>query len=227
MLSVILLIFLVDRSFAIYKVINSKSSAVAFKYNDGVQGESGLHECQLDEVCSAVHKRFWMPTLSERFCRCSNGIECPWQWDKNPDNVSMTLNNRSHLKFCTTKKTTCTHKQLAVTVYGKGNSSNAYLVPHNVTVNCLCPKTHYWKLQKYSYEENDNIIQVFRCVKQRMCERFEFCGNVRSDLYSVYYQCTCPWGHLCIYKDKMLDNVQELLYSGPAYRAYCYPFPKQ
>ncbi|XP_015608338.1 uncharacterized protein LOC107274090 isoform X2 [Cephus cinctus] len=165
MLSVILLIFLVDRSFAIYKVINSKSSAVAFKYNDGVQGESGLHECQLDEVCSAVHKRFWMPTLSERFCRCSNGIECPWQWDKNPDNVSMTLNNRSHLKFCTTKKTTCTHKQLAVTVYGKGNSSNAYLVPHNVTVNCLCPKTHYWKLQKYSYEENDNIIQVFRCVK--------------------------------------------------------------
>lgn len=59
---------------------------------------------------------------------------------------------------------TCTRKQKAVVVYGKGDTGNNYVIPHNVTVKCVCPQTHYWKLQKYTYEEDD-LVQVFRCVK--------------------------------------------------------------
>lgn len=56
------------------------------------------------------------------------------------------------------------HKQEAVIVHGEGDTSNRYIIPYNATVNCKCPQTHYWKLQKYTYEEY-GLVQVFRCVK--------------------------------------------------------------
>lgn len=49
-------------------------------------------------------------------------------------------------------------------MHGEGDTSNSYIIPYNVTVNCKCPQTHYWKLQKYTYEEH-GLVQVFRCVK--------------------------------------------------------------
>lgn len=58
----------------------------------------------------------------------------------------------------------CTHRQKAVIVYGESDLSNTYIIPYNATINCICPQTHYWKLQKYTYEE-DGLIQVFKCVK--------------------------------------------------------------
>lgn len=53
-----------------------------------------------------------------------------------------------------------------------------------------------------------------------MCNTYEFCGHIRSDLYSTYYRCTCPENHLCIFQDRNKENVQELLYSGSAYKGY-------
>jgi len=137
-----------------------------------------------------IHDRFWMPGLAERLCHCSNGRECPWQWTKTLDNSTLSLNNRSVLKvssdverctvfdrflivtflsqFCThslAELETCAHRQEAVIVYGETDTSNSYVIPYNVTVNCACPQTHYWKLQKYTYEENGDFVQVFRCVR--------------------------------------------------------------
>ncbi|XP_024886401.1 uncharacterized protein LOC112463925 isoform X2 [Temnothorax curvispinosus] len=166
-----------------------------------------------------------MPGLTERLCHCPNGRECPWQWTKTFDNSTIFLNNRSILKFCTQlmELETCAYKQEAVVVHGEGDTNNSYIIPYNVTISCICPQTHYWKLQKYTYEEH-GLVQIFRCVKKRMCESLEFCGYIRSDLYSTYYRCTCPEKHLCVFKNKTQVNVQELLYSGPAYMAYCYRY---
>ncbi|GAB1866859.1 hypothetical protein CAJAP_07938 [Camponotus japonicus] len=165
-----------------------------------------------------------MSSLTERLCRCPHGQECPWQWTKIIDNSSLSLNNKSILKFCTQimeELEICAHRQEAVIVSGESDLSNNYIIPYNVTVNCICPQTHYWKLQKYTYEEY-GLIQVFKCVKKRRCETLDFCGYIRSDLYSTYYRCTCPEKHICIFKDQTQVNIQELLYSGPAYMAYCH-----
>lgn len=58
----------------------------------------------------------------------------------------------------------CAHRQEAMMVYGESDTSNNYIIPYNVTINCICPQTHYWKLQKYTYEEH-GLIQIFKCVK--------------------------------------------------------------
>lgn len=67
-------------------------------------------------------------------------------------------------------------------------------------------------------------MQICFLMQKRMCESLEFCGYARTDLYSTYYRCTCPEKHLCIFKNKIQVNIQELLYSGPAYMAYCYRY---
>ncbi|XP_078040353.1 U-scoloptoxin(11)-Sm7a-like [Augochlora pura] len=220
------LLHLTIRCFSYYVIINSKSSNVTFKYMDGIDGESDLHHCAINEACNVIHNRFWMSSLTERLCRCPNGKECPWQWNFQLGNSSQLLNNKSRMEFCNpiTNMDVCTHKEEAAYVYGKSDSTNSYLIPYNITLNCVCLKSHYWRLQKYTYHDDDLITQTFRCVKKRKCERDEFCGHIRSDLYSTYYKCSCPEKHLCIFKNRTTENVQELLYSGPAYRAYCLLF---
>ncbi|RLU16277.1 hypothetical protein DMN91_012037 [Ooceraea biroi] len=223
-----LLVCTVGASVGVYTTISSKANNVTFKYTNGVEGESDLHHCAPHEVCNVVHDRFWMPSLTERLCHCANGRECPWQWTKTLDNSTVSLNNRSVLKVHqryrdakVAELETCAHRQEAATVHGEGDTSNNYIIPYNVTVNCACPQTHYWKLQRYTYAES-GLVQVFKCVRKRMCEALEFCGYIRADLYSTYYRCTCPERHFCIFKNTIRVNVQELLYSGPAYMAYCY-----
>lgn len=66
-----------------------------------------------------------------------------------------------------------------------------------------------------------NNLNVF-LLQQWLCETEDFCGYARTDLFSIYYRCTCPSGNLCIFKNKTVFDVQELLYTGPAYKAYCY-----
>ncbi|KAG7205383.1 hypothetical protein KM043_007378 [Ampulex compressa] len=227
MLAPIYLLMLIARgSFGVYTIINSKPNNVTFRYLDGVNGESDLHLCQYNEVCNVVHDRFWMPNLIERLCRCPSGKECPFQWVTKTENSSMMLNNKSVLKFCrsTREMDMCKYKEKAAIVHGAGDRRNSYILPHNVTINCVCPQTHYWKLQKYRYEKDDVIVQEFKCAKQNTCQTLDFCGYIRSDLYSTYYKCTCPQKHLCVFQNRSQENVQELLYSGPAYKAYCYPY---
>ncbi|XP_076634665.1 uncharacterized protein LOC143348392 [Colletes latitarsis] len=93
-------------------------------------GESDLHECEINEACNVIHNRFWVSSLTERLCRCSNGKEC------------------------------------------------------------LCFK--------------------------------RICNTHDTDVH----RCTSPENYLCIYKNRSMENVQELLYSGPAYKAYYLPFKK-
>ncbi|XP_076685069.1 kappa-scoloptoxin(11)-Ssd1b-like [Andrena cerasifolii] len=220
------LLFTVTRCLGYYTVISSKLNNITLKYYDGINGESDLHECKINEACNVIHNRFWVSSLTERLCRCPKGKECPWQWTKELRNSSLPLNNKSHMEFCApvTGIDACTYEKEAIKVYGKSDRNNSYLILHNVTVSCVCPESHYWQLQKYTYEENDLITQTFKCIKKRMCYTYEFCGHIRSDLYSTYYRCTCPENHLCIFRDRSAENVQELLYSGPAYKAYCLPF---
>lgn len=59
---------------------------------------------------------------------------------------------------------TCEHKQKAAIVHGESDASNNYIIPYNVTINCICPQTHYWKLKRYTYEEH-GLVQVFKCAK--------------------------------------------------------------
>lgn len=220
----ILLLF-ISQVLAAYTIIRSKPNNVTFRYADGIEGESDLHKCGVFEACNIVHNRFWSSNLIERLCLCANRKECPWQWSQ-VENSSMILNNRSVMKFCTPIDDTdaCIHTKVAAIIYGRGDPSNSYLIPYNATITCNCPASHYWRLQKYTYKRDGTILQEFKCVKKRMCEANEFCGNVRADLYSVYYKCTCPENHLCIFKNRTQENVQELLYVGPAYKAYCYAF---
>ncbi|CAL7943194.1 unnamed protein product [Xylocopa violacea] len=224
--SIYFILFIICGCSSSYVIIKTKSTNVTFKYSDDIKGESDLHECQTNEVCNVIHDRFWVSSLTERLCRCSNGKECPWQWTRELGSSSVSLNNKSHMEFCTPIKnlSMCTKKEEAIQVSGKSDRNNSYLIPHTVTLNCVCPQSHYWRLQKYDYKVNDFITQTFKCVKKRRCDTREFCGHIRADLYSTYYRCTCPENHLCIFEDRNRENVQELLYSGPVYKGYCVPF---
>ncbi|XP_076247398.1 uncharacterized protein LOC143187204 [Calliopsis andreniformis] len=220
------ILFVITRCCGLYIIIGSKLSNVTFKYLDDINGESDLHECEINEACNVIHNRFWVSSLTERLCRCPNGKECPWQWTKELRSSSQLLNNKSRMEFCApiTQMDVCTYKSEAIKVHGKSDTNNSYLIPYNVTLSCDCPESHYWRLQRYTYEENNLITQVFKCVKKRRCDVNDFCGHIRFDLYSIYSRCTCPQNHLCIFKDRNMENVQELLYSGPAYKAYCLSF---
>ena len=71
------------------------------------------------------------------------------------------------LQFCVpiTELNICEYNQEAINVYGKSDRNNSYLIPYNVTLKCNCPESHYWRLQKYTYLEDDFITQTFKCVK--------------------------------------------------------------
>ncbi|XP_063981839.1 kappa-scoloptoxin(11)-Ssd1b-like [Diachasmimorpha longicaudata] len=206
-----------------YTRIKSKPRNVFFKYREGVAGEKTLPKCRPHDACNILYKRFWTDDIVERLCKCPSGDECPWTDEF--DNHTMSINNRSFLKFCEplNHKNICKPRKTAAVVRGEVNENHQNLTAHRVRVNCYCPNTHFWHVQKYDY--NDNIVyQHFRCSKQRMCWSYEFCGLVRNDLYSTYYRCSCPTGNLCINRDKELETVQEFLYSGDAINAYCHPW---
>lgn len=59
----------------------------------------------------------------------------------------------------------CKYNQEAIEVYGKSDRNNSYLTPYNVTLNCNCPKSHYWRIQKYTYGKSNFITQTFKCIK--------------------------------------------------------------
>ncbi|XP_044013268.1 kappa-scoloptoxin(11)-Ss1a-like [Aphidius gifuensis] len=206
-----------------YTRISSKPSDIVFQYRDGAPGEKSLDECKKNEACSVIYKRFWMPNLSQRLCRCYDGIECPWS-TKN-DNQSMSLNNRSLLKFCEpiNHKKTCKSHQIAAIVNGIIDDEQTNIIVESVKIDCSCPKSHYWKISEYSYIDN-KLYQVFKCAKQRKCLSYEFCGFVRADFYSIYYRCLCPAGNICITKYEKSENIQELMYLGEGYEAFCEPW---
>ncbi|XP_043274183.1 U-scoloptoxin(11)-Ssd3a-like [Venturia canescens] len=207
-----------------YTKITSKPNNIVFKFPEEATSERKLEECAQHQACNIVHERFWLPRLVERICRCPDGFECPWS--KASKNYSMMLNNRSVIKFCESPKDmkTCSRKETAAVVHGRIKEDHSEIMPRRIQVSCKCPRSHYWWLQKYTFDDDGSVAQSFRCQKQTMCDRNEFCGYVRADIFSVYYRCACPERHLCITKDRKRENVNEFLYSGPAYKAYCVPW---
>ncbi|XP_051155975.1 kappa-scoloptoxin(11)-Ssd1b-like [Leptopilina boulardi] len=216
-------------------VIKSKDSTVVFAYRPGIEGESGLGICEPNEACNIVHNRFWLPTLTERLCRCTEGRECPWNWNyiktsNRSSDSSIIINNRSVLQFCSPTNLKnmkiCSSKESAITFLGESNHNNSLQYPLSIKANCKCRNPFFWILQKAKYIENKSVLQVYKCATQWMCDPLEFCGHVRTDLFSIYYRCTCPEKHWCIFqtnKQEAENYVHELAYTGTAFKAYCIP----
>lgn len=59
----------------------------------------------------------------------------------------------------------CKQKQTSVMISGKGNANHTYMIPHKVLTMCICPSTHFWRLQANVYDDNDQLHQAFQCLK--------------------------------------------------------------
>ena len=80
-----------------------------------IKSERDLPICETAEtVCSVLQKRYWLPSVLSRYCRCPGSVECPTDW-ASPEvvttnetsalsqkkfgiNYSLQLNNRAQLK---------------------------------------------------------------------------------------------------------------------------------
>lgn len=203
-------------------------------YPPQAQSEIGLQLCTANTVCNVLHRRFWFRMRIERMCRCPYRYDCPTEWSSKQDNYTMSLNNRSQLKFChdVTELPQCAADSQAITVTTQTarTLSTSKAVPPTTThttvlAACNCPPNHYWKLHEHSEYEFENGTSykstVYKCIKLHECNAKDFCGNMRADYYFTYYQCSCPHGLMCLQTDPNTYNVSELLYTGSAYRAIC------
>lgn len=124
----------------------------------------------------------------------------------------------------------CTSRQTALTVttmITRGTEAKKMITAH-----CLCSEKHYWKHFKTTRSNNNlnntsKFTKQYKCNILNKCHTNEFCGNVRTDQNSIYYQCSCPQGHYCVYKNRTEYHVEEPLYAGKAYRAICEPQDKK
>nr|CAD7574604.1 unnamed protein product [Timema californicum] len=245
--AVILLLALVPLSTASFATTTNNEDDVDFVYPGEARSERGLPECSNHGICSTLHRRFWLPLLVERLCRCPSRTECPWHWN-NTDHHTMSLDNRSQLKFCENVSSLlpCTPNQAAIVkLKTTDNNPTDYInstMFTSYTAACYCPPRHYWKqFNKTSISDQGNgtraehtiykcvkvhtliIIMFLSCVQLRKCSSMQFCGNTRADHYSTYYRCSCPFGHMCLIKDQTKYQVKELLFQGSAYKTTCIP----
>lgn len=57
-----------------------------------------------------------------------------------------------------------------------------------------------------------------------MCRSGDKCANIRADTLESYYSCSCPEGHLCVFKGSPHTHIiKELHFHGHAYTATCMP----
>ncbi|KAK6630756.1 hypothetical protein RUM44_002925 [Polyplax serrata] len=243
-LILILLITKWERSKPLLSSFANKLNKVTFIYPTGTQSERDLFICPENSACNIIHKRFWLPPLVERMCRCPQRHECKWLWTEEANNYTMMLDNRSQIKFCSdlSELPSCSLKKVAVQEIVKTSSSNTTDIgaqknrfgqklikqrdQRNVTSFCHCKEPHYWKLRANSTkfdEVTHTRQQSYVCSKLKKCISKELCGYIRTDTYSTYYRCSCPKGHMCISKDKTLYKMEEMLFNGRGYKAFCYP----
>lgn len=231
------ILFLSGRCFASF---NDESLNAHFEYPGPAVSERDLPICPPNAVCSVLHNRFWRKTIVKRLCRCLRRIECPWVWTDNPDNNTIHLDSRSQLKFCDEVRDLpeCSQRKPALTVTTTASSGmkDIDLTPAvdeekklSVNVSCFCPISFVWEelpqrqIIQSPEKGTATVITHYKCKPMEKCSSYEFCGNIRADYFSVYYNCSCPTGHLCLNTDRTLVMVDELLYDGEAYQAFCYP----
>jgi len=66
-----------------------------------------------------------------------------------------------------------------------------------------------------------SILILYVSFQLKDCNTGEFCGFIRTDYYSTYTKCTCPYDHLCLHKDREESTTYEMLFYGTSYRAEC------
>lgn len=230
LISVIVLIFQVE----CFTSMDTKLPPVHYEYPGPAISERDLPICTHFTVCSVLRKRYWMKPIVQRLCRCSRG-ECATEWTDYPENRTMHLDNRSQLKFCddVSDLSECSQNKSALTVteVTTGLESNTTTVEDrklSVNVSCFCSTAFVWEEQPQKQviqnpENGTTIITQYKCKPMKKCSSLQFCGNVRADYFSTYYQCSCPIGHMCLYKNRTLIKGNELLYNGQVYQAFCYP----
>ncbi|BES90767.1 Hypothetical protein NTJ_03575 [Nesidiocoris tenuis] len=199
----------------------SKLDQVIYVYPSDIKKDKDLTVCEPDSVCGVVNQRFWLPPFAQRFCQCPKS-QCPFSWSDN-HNRSVPLDNRSQLKTCedTRNLMVCDRSTVALTVTETRDLSTGRH-DKDVRLLCKCSWPAYWKL--YMREANATVTySEYICSQLGYCRSGQFCGHVRADTYSTYYQCACPRDHLCINHDKVQRNVTELLFHGKMMRAHCVP----
>jgi len=210
-------------------VMSSKTDNTVFIYPGQALSERDLGICEQYSVCNIVHLRFWFPNQVERLCKCPNRGECPWKWNSD-NNQTMPLNNRSQLKFCKpiNELPDCTKKSGESISIVKNKEDNNVQI--KTKVHCNCPYHTNWVLsyheQREQHNETTNISYIkdsFTCKKLEDCNTGEFCGHIRTDYYSTYTKCTCPYGHLCLHEDRQESDAYEMFFYGKSYRAECTP----
>ncbi|XP_075225338.1 U-scoloptoxin(11)-Ssd2a-like [Lycorma delicatula] len=222
-------------SFFCIKYINVTSASAHYLDNDfhflnQTVNDEILPTCSPNAVCSVIHKRFWSTPIVRTFCKCKGAEDCIQRWHHHPDSKTMQLDSRSQLKFCNhiTDLPTCTVGKQAIKVQTKTNEETSKQEVSAV-VNCNCQWPIHWTLQRHSYKNYSNGTSIsndaYTCASLKKCKTNEFCGNIRADTFSAYYQCSCPVGTLCLTKNRRIkDYASELLYEGHIYRATCRPF---
>ncbi|KAF6216449.1 hypothetical protein GE061_000791 [Apolygus lucorum] len=201
---------------------HSKLDQVVYIYPNNVNKDKDLELCQPNAVCGVVNQRFWYPPYVQRYCRCSD-TPCPFSWSEN-DNRSVPLDNRSQLKTCddTRNMQRCERNDVGLAVSEVLDPvSGQYL--KSATILCYCDWPAYWKLDRRE-ANSTHTYNEYTCSKLTRCKSGEFCGHMRADIYSTYYQCSCPRDHLCIKTDDVRRNVTEPLYNGPMLKAQCTPY---
>lgn len=78
-------------------------------------------------------------------------------------------------------------------------------------------------MSKGKYFLQNEKVHTFSYVffQLKDCNTGDFCGFIRTDYYSTYTKCTCPYGHLCLHKDRQESTTYEMLFYGTSYRAEC------
>lgn len=120
----------------------------------------------------------------------------------------------------------CSPTSTAMTV--STNFSNGEAINAKINIHCYCSNENYWKFYRTTRNSNNmtdtsRFIKLFRCDPLERCTTDDFCGNVRIDQNSIYYRCSCPRNHLCVYRDKNRYKAEEPLYHGMVYKAVCEP----
>ncbi|XP_050540753.1 kappa-scoloptoxin(11)-Ss1a-like [Daktulosphaira vitifoliae] len=238
-MAIIFLIYIFTANLNVYEatllipVVSSEMENKAiYLYPGQTKSERDLNICEQYSVCNIVHLRFWFPPQIERLCKCPNREECPWKWSTD-DKRTMLLNNRSQLKFCEPvyDLPDCTNKfSESITIERHKEDNNIQV---KAKVQCYCPQKTTWELIRHNQNDHHNttidksyIKDMYKCKKLKDCNASEFCGYIRTDYFSTYTKCSCPYGNLCLHKDKNEISAYEMFFHGMSYRAECTPYPQ-
>nr|CAH0102112.1 unnamed protein product [Daphnia galeata] len=227
-----------------FSISTSSENDLITHYPLQIRSERDLPNCATaNTVCSILQKRYWIPSILNRYCRCPEGIDCPSDWTgvdyvavsnvsslvrviKGPE-YSLALTNRAQMKFCSSMKSieTCAPNQSAVNIRINGSLQSDSTQFPSTRVLCKCPGNHTWQQTSIMGDENKSpaTTSSYTCKPLKRCRSRANCGAITTDTFSVYPYCLCRRGSVCTIENRTLTHVEELHYSGSAYLGVCRP----